>query len=70
MVMMPPQGMMAADQQPMSDEEARILQAIDDSTIKVSGVTKSATEGDATNFVISAEQFISLDGWSIRSIAN
>jgi len=59
MVMMPPQGMMAADQQPTSDEEARILQAIDDSTIKVSGVTKSATEGDATNFVISAEQFIS-----------
>ena len=59
MVMMPPQGMMAADQQPMSDEEARILQAIDDSTVKVSGVTKSATEGDATNFVISAEQFIS-----------
>ena len=59
MVMMPPQGMMAPEQQPTSDEEARILQAIDDSTIKVSGVTKSATEGDATNFVISAEQFIS-----------
>ena len=34
MVMMPPQGMMAANQQPTSDEEARILQAIDDFYIR------------------------------------
>ena len=59
MVMMPPQGMMAADQQPMSEEDAMLQKQFDESTLKVAGITKSATEGDATNFVISAEQFAS-----------
>jgi len=59
MVMMPPQGMMAANQQPMSEEDAMLQKQFDESTLKVAGITKSATEGDATNFVISAEQFAS-----------
>ena len=59
MVMMPPQGMMAADQQPMSEEDAMLQKQFDESTLKVAGITKSATEGDSTNFVISAEQFAS-----------
>ena len=59
MVMLPPQGMMAADQQPMSEEDAMLQKQFDESTLKVAGITKSATEGDATNFVISAEQFAS-----------
>ena len=59
MVMMPPQGIMAADQQPMSEEDAMLQKQFDESTLKVAGITKSATEGDATNFVISAEQFAS-----------
>jgi hypothetical protein len=59
MVMMPPQGMMAPEQQPMSEEDAMIQEQLENSTLKVGGIAKSATEGNATNFVITAEQFAS-----------
>ena len=59
MVMMPPQGMMAPEQQPMSEEAAMIQEQLENSTLKVGGIAKSATEGNATNFVITAEQFAS-----------
>ena len=59
MVMMPPQGMMSPEQQPMSEEDAMLQKQIDESTLKVGGISKAATEGDATNFVITADQFIS-----------
>ena len=59
MVMMPPQGMMSPEQQPMSEEDAMLQRQIDESTLKVGGISKAATEGDATNFVITADQFIS-----------
>ena len=52
-------GMMAPEQQPMSEQDVMIQKQIDDGTLKVSGIAKNATEGDATNFVISAEQFVS-----------
>jgi len=59
MVMMPPQGMMSPEQEPMSEEDAMIQQQLDDSTLKVGGIRKDATEGEATNFVITADQFVS-----------
>lgn len=59
MVMMPPQGMMSPEQQPMSEEDAMLQRQIEESTLKVGGISKASTEGDATNFVITADQFIS-----------
>jgi len=53
MVMMPPQGMMAPEQPEMSEEDI-IAQ-----TPVIGGISKASTEGEATNFVITKEQFAS-----------
>ena len=53
MVMMPPQGMMAPEQPEMSEEDI-IAQ-----TPVIGGISKASTEGEATNFVITKDQFIS-----------
>ena len=53
MVMMPPQGMMAPEQSEMSEEDI-IAQ-----TPVIGGIPKASTEGEATNFVITKEQFAS-----------
>ena len=53
MVMMPPQGMMSPEQQPMTEEDV-IAQ-----TPVIGGIPKASTEGEATNFVITKEQFAS-----------
>tara|TARA_S200002703_G_scaffold118623_1_gene104286 strand:- start:230 stop:757 length:528 start_codon:yes stop_codon:yes gene_type:complete len=52
------QGMQKADAM-MSEKDIMIQNQIEDSSIKLGGITKAATEGEATNFVISAEQFVS-----------
>ena len=43
----------------MSEEDASIQRQLDESTLKVGGISKAATEGEATNFVITPEQFVS-----------
>jgi len=53
MAMMPPQGMMAPEQPEMSEEDI-IAQ-----TPVIGGIAREATEGEATNFIITKEQFAS-----------
>jgi len=53
MAMMPPQGMMAPEQPEMSEEEVLAQYP------KIGDISREATEGEATNFVITKDQFIS-----------
>ena len=53
MAMMPPQGMMAPEQPEMSEEDVMAQTPV------IGGIAREATEGEATNFVITKEQFAS-----------